>query len=842
MLTIALRGVANNPFRYVATALAIVLGIAFFTATSVLTTSFSDSLNQSIAEAFEDVDAAVRSSNTIETPVFDIRERIPPSVADEVAAVDGVAWAFPFLAGYAQAVTASGKTVGGANASAQGVAWIDEPDANPFTVVEGRAPTADDEVAIDIDTFDAGGFALGDELRVLPLPADVTFTVVGTIEDTSGSFAGEVLAFSFAGAATVFGGAEVDQVFVGADEGISPEQLVDRINAQLGALSGGGLEAVTGDTLTDEFQELIGTIANIVETALRVFAGVALAVGAFVIYNTFTITVAQRIREMALLRAIGASGRQVTVTVLAESLAIGVIASAIGALAGIGIGWSLLKLLSSFLGDLDMSLSLPQSTLAGGVILGTVITVVAAYLPARRGARVDPVQALRESAVESVSAGRRRVGAGFGLLAAGIAVVIWASAGGEARLLGVGLPLLVVAVVLLGPVIVRPLSRLLSVPLVRGGSITGELARENASRNPKRTATTSLTLMIGVALVATATVFAATLSTLIAGDLEDELVADHVVEISQAIRDVGGGLDPAVADEIAAIEGVDAAVPMREAFALVGDASARVTGAATAQLAQVYDVGVVEGTVSSLGADQIAVRRDTADSNGLGLGDRVQVRFQQGAQSMTVAGIYDSGYQLAQAWLVDNAALDANLSRSLDIRVLVRAENSGQQLAAGIDQALAADPTASLRTRDEFIDDQAGQLTGLLQILYALLGMSVVVALIGIVNTMSLSIHERTRELGLLRAVGMTSRQLRRTVRYESAVISLIGTVMGLVLGVFFGWVAFDALGLGYSDFTVPWGSLIAIGLAGLVAGLLSGVLPARRAGRLEVLDAIAAQ
>ena len=837
MLTIALRGIANNPFRYAATALAIVLGIGFFTATSVMTTSFEDSLNSTIAEAFEDVDAAVRSANIIETPFIDIRERIPPSVADQVAVVEGVEWAYPFLAGYAQVVAADGRTVGGADANAQAVAWIDDPAASPLTVVEGRAPTAVDEVAIDVDTFDEGGFALGDSVRVLPLPPEQRFTVVGTIDD-GGTFGGQVLTFSYDGAATVFGDDSVDQVFVGTAAGISPDQLVQRLNERLGA----SLEAVTGDTLTAEFQELVGSFTNIIEIALQVFAGVALFVGAFVIYNTFSITVAQRTRDMALLRAIGASGRQVTVSVMAESAAIGVVASAAGAAAGIGIGWGLLALLGSFLGDLDLGLSIPPGALINGVLLGTVITVAAAYFPARRGAKVDPIEALRESAAETSRPARRRTYAGLAVLGAGIAATIWSSVAGEERLLAASLPLVVIAVVLLGPTIVLPLSRLLAAPAVRRGSITGELARENASRNPKRSATTSLTLMIGVALVVTATVFAATLSELVAGDLEDELLADSVVTISDAVAGAGGGMDPAIADAIAALDGVEAAVGTRTAFAQIGDGFETVTGADTAQIAAVADLGVIDGRVSGLGATEVAVREPAADSAGLVVGDTVSMRFQQGAATFTVAGIYDQGYQLTNDWLVDNSALDASVSRSLDARILVRADDASAALLADIDTALASDPTARIRSRDDFIDDQAGQITSLLTLLYALLGMSVVVALIGIVNTMSLSIYERTRELGLLRAVGMTSRQLRRTVRYEAAIIALIGTFAGLILGLFFGWAAFDALGLAYSDFAIPWAALVAIGVAGLVAGLVSGVLPARRAGRLEVLNAIASQ
>ena len=481
----------------------------------------------------------------------------------------------------------------------------------------GRAPVEPDEVVIDVNTFDEGGFSVGDSVQVLPLGPQQRFAVVGTIDD-GGTFGGQVLSFSFAGgAATVFGGSEVDQIFVGAAAGVTTDQLAERLNQQLGA----DLEAVTGDTLTDEFQEIVGTFTNIIEIALQIFAGVALFVGAFVIYNTFTITVAQRTREMALLRAIGATGRQVAVSVVVESAAIGVVASVAGAAVGIGIGWGLLQLLGSFIGDLGLSLSIPAGGLIQGVVLGTVITVAAAYLPARRGAKVDPIEAMRDAAAESVGPARGRLYWGLGMLAAGAGATIWSSVSGEERILFGGLPLVVIAVVLLGPMIVRPLSRVLSAPAVRRGSITGELAMENASRNPKRSSTTSLTLMIGVALVVTATVFAATLSELIAGDLDEELLADHVVTVSDAVAGAGGGLDPAIAAAIGSLDGVDAVVGTRTAFAQVGDGFASVSGAGTAQLAAVADLGDVAvdprahprtGSAQSGGHDQPPAAADGA--------------------------------------------------------------------------------------------------------------------------------------------------------------------------------------------------------------------------------------
>ncbi len=833
MLQLALEGVRNNPFRYVATVIAIVLGIGFFTATSVLTTSFQDSLNDSIAEAFDDVGAAVRSDQVIEQAGFDVRRQIPASTAAQLRSIDGVSAAAPYLAGYAQVVRANGKTLGGSGAQSQGFGWIEEADLNPFAVARGRAPKAPDEVVVDAKTFADGRFALGERVRILPLPADSPFTIVGTISDESDSFSGQSLAFSFAGAKRVFGSTDVDQIFIEGDEGLSPEQLVSRVSPQLPP----GLQAVTGQTLVDEFQELIGQFAGLIKIALQVFAGVALFVGAFVIYNTFAITVAQRTREMGLLRAIGALPQQVSRSILVESLLIGVLASFIGALTGIGLGYALIKLLGSLAGDFDIALSIPGAAMAGAVALGTAITVAAAYLPARRGAKVAPIEALREGAVEVQRVGHRRRAAGLGMLAAGGALTAAALAG-DVRLLAVGLPLIVISIVVLGPAIVRPLSRLLAAPIVRNGSITGELARENASRNPRRSATTSLTLMIGVTLVCAATVFGATLSTSTRGDLDQRVLADGVVEIGDAISRQGGGLDPSVARRIAAIGGVDAAVGIRQAPAQIADSSAFMTGIDSAGLDEVLDLDVVAGSVAELGTSRIAVLKSKADEEGLQVGDRIDVRFQQGSARMTVAGIFDTDNTLGP-WVVDNAALAAYTNRSLDQSIFVAA--SGALPRAAIDRVLASDPTAELKSKAAYISDQAGQINNLLVLLYGLLGMSVVVALIGIVNTLGLSIHERTRELGLLRAVGMTTAQLRRTIRYESTLISLIGTLIGLGLGLFLGWTAAQT-GDEFFVFTIPWGSLLIIAVAGVAAGLLAGVLPARRAARLDVLEAIATE
>ena len=838
MFQIAIRGLKQHPFRYLATAVAIILGVGFFIATSVMTTSFQDTLNGSIAEAFDDVDGAVRSTDVIETDFFDIRQKIPASTADQIAEIDGVAGAAAFLTGYAQVVDGTGKVLDAGGQPPQGVAWIDDETVSPYVISDGRAPVAPNEVVLDVDTFADGDFAIGDRVRVLPLPETVQFEVVGVATTDGEGFAGQTLAFSFDGAAEVFGTTDVDQIFVVADDGVDQATLRAAIAAELPD----GLEAITGDTLVGEFEDIIGSVTGIINTALQIFAFIALFVGAFVIYNTFSITVVQRGREMALLRAIGASTKQVSRSVIIESLVIGIIASLLGALAGVGIGWVLLKLLGSLGVGFDVALTIPSGTIGAGVVIGTIITLAAAYLPARRGAKIAPLEALRESSIEQLDESKRRQIIGLAALVGGVVMSVVAVTGGSLVSLAVGLPTSIIAIVLLGPAIIRPMSTVIAVPIVRNGSITGELARENAARNPKRTSTTSLTLMIGVALVVTATVFASTLSTSIRGQLDDQIVADQVVSVSSEIAQFGGGLDPSVTSALNELAEVEVAVPFRTTSVEVLDGFNQVTGTDTTTIDRVLDLRVLAGTVNDLAGTDVAVLSTLADDEGLSIGDTVDMKFQQTTVTFDVAGIYEQD-EFVGSFVVDNSVLDANTSRSLDTQVLVvTANGADDQVVSSVETLLAGDPTAGIETTASYIDEQAGAIDQLLILLYGLLGMSVLVALIGIVNTMALSIHERTRELGLLRAVGMSQRQLRRTIRFESAIIALIGTLVGLALGLFLGSVYSEAAGDVFPDFSIPLTSLIVIAVVAVAAGLVAGVLPARRAGKLDVLDAIAGE
>ena len=403
MLTIAVRGVRNNPFRFVATGLAIVLGIGFFVGTSVLTASVSQTLNSSVTQAFNNVDAAVQSSSYIEAQGFKIRPRISRDLIPKIEAVPQAAAVAPFVTGYAQVVGSDGKVLSGGSPSA--FAWISQQRLNPLHLVSGHAPVGDNQLVVDQGSFVDGHFHLGQKVRLLPLGADQLFTVVGVMEyKSSNQEAQRLVALSQAGAARVFATTEVNQVFVAARSGTTNSQLVAAVAKVLPK----GVEAETGAQFRTDLQNALGSIVSFISTALRIFAAVALIVGAFIIYNTFSITVAQRTREMALLRAIGATRRQVTRSVVAESLVIGVVSSIAGTLFGLLLGWLALLLFASLGVRLGTSIALPPGGLIAGVVLGTAITLLAAVIPARRAARTPPIAALRAVAADAVGSSRPR--------------------------------------------------------------------------------------------------------------------------------------------------------------------------------------------------------------------------------------------------------------------------------------------------------------------------------------------------------------------------------------------------------------------------------------------------
>lgn len=832
MFTVTLKGLQAHKRRLLGTFLAVFLGIAFLSGTLVLGDTLRANFDTLFAGANAGTDALIRSASTIEAdggrgPDLDGRSLVPAALADRVRSVPGVAAAEPSIQGYGQIIGAGGEPVGGNGPPRLAGNWITDTELNPYKLVEGRPPATIDEVVLNRGAAEAGALKVGDT-AVVQTPEPVTVTVVGiaTFGADDGLGAVTFAAFTLEGAETHVTKRPglASGILVRAQPGVNQQVLAERVRP----LVGDGNEVLTGAQVSAEASDDIGRqFLDTFTMFLTVFAGVALLVGSFSIYNTFSILVAQRSRESALLRALGAARAQIVASVMVEAVLVGLVASAAGLLGGVGIAGLLKGLFDSF------GFSLPAGGLvfdAGTAVtcmtVGTAVTLAAGVFPAVRASRVAPVAALRESAAEAAEVSRIRAVAGAALSALGVAVVLGAVLGdADLGIAGVGAALTMVGVVTFGPVLARPAAALVGWPLARARGVTGGLARRNAMRNPRRTSGTAAALMVGVGVVTLFTVFAASIRTSIDDTVSRSFGGDLVVSTGSF---GGGGLDPALAPAIAALPEVRAAVGLGQGVADVDGKGRRVTVADVGSLGGLLDLDVRDG---SLQRSQLAV----SEATGLALGTPVAMRFTDGtAETFTVGAVYESA-DVAGDYLLSREAWAPHAGQDVDTQVLVGLE-AGVSLGAGKAAISGLSHGAGVMDRKEYVSSVAQGVDMMLGIVYVLLFLAIVIALMGIANTLSLAVHERTRELGLLRAVGQSRRQLRSMVRWESVIIALFGTAGGLVLGVFLGWALVQAAS---ATFAAPAGQLAVVLVAGAAAGVLAGLGPARRAARLDVLAAI---
>ena len=605
------------------------------------------------------------------------------------------------------------------------------------------------------------------------------------------------------------------------------------------------METITGSRLTEEnVSDLAADFLSFFKTFLLVFSGIALLVATFSIYNTFSIIVAQRTRESALLRALGASRRQILGSVLAETAVVGLVASVLGAGGGLLIAGLLKGLFDAF------GFSLPAGGLAieaTGVVvaglIGLVVTVVSGLAPALKASRTAPMAALRETAVDGTGSSVVRAVIGSVITAVGVGIVLLALLGGGDSLgpAGLGAMATLVGVVVAGPVVAGPASAAIGAPLARLRGVTGVLARRNAMRNPRRTSGSAAALMIGVSVVTLFTVFAASLKASVDDRVTQSVTADLVISGGQF---GGGGLSPRLATDIEALPEVDAAVGLGTGVALVDGRGGQIGVVEPATFAGLIDLDVREGDVATLGPTQLAVSRSVADEHDWTLGIEVPMAFADGSTSQfTVGAVYERA-DVAGNYLISRAAWGPHAIQDIDTLVLIGFAD-GVNLAQGrvaVEGVAAGFGNPAVLTGPEYIEETTSFLNSALGIVYVMLALAILIALMGIANTLSLSIHERRREIGLLRAVGETRPQVRSMVRWESVIIATFGTLGGLGLGVFLAWALVQAASNAevLSTFAAPVGSLVVVLVAGGLAGVLAGLRPARRAARLNVLTAIA--
>ncbi len=841
MFSLTLHNLWSHKRRLISTLLAIALGTAFLTGTLVLSDTMRSTFSSLFTQANAGTDAVVQTRR-IETEMATQQGVLDPSLVSRIRAVDGVARAEAVVEGYGRLVGHDGKPVGQMGPPTTGGNWVDDPGLNPYRLAEGRTPQAIDEVVVNRGAAKAGNLHVGDTTTLLtPDPVPITIVGLSTFGDADSASGSTFTAFTLEGAQrqVLHQPDKITRVAVAAQPGVSQDQLVERIQPILPP----GVDAKTGAQVTADQQTSINAgFLDFFTTFLTVFAAIALLVAAFSIYNTFTILVAQRSRDAALLRALGATRGQVLTATVTEALAIGLVASALGVVGGLGIAALLRQLFAAFGSDLPASgLTLTGGTVLVSMVVGVTVTLLAAFLPARRSSRIAPIAALRDVAIDHTHAGVIRISLGVVLGVAGVGVTVAGVSGSKLAVAGLGAAATLAALVTLGPVLAGPGSRIIGWPLQATRGITGELARENARRNPRRTSATAAALMVGVTVVTLFTVFASSLTSSVDASVRRSFGGDLVV--TGGPQDGGGGFSPSLARDVASRPEVAGAVGFGQGAARVDGQDRSVSVADPRQLVRVLDLGVIQGSVADLGPRALAVSETFAREKGWKIGTEVPMAFVDGTETTFTVGAIYTGSDVVGDLAMSRAAWAPHAQQDLDDAVLI-ALAPGVSLANGkavVTQIAQPYAGTVVQDRQEYLDAVASNINRTLSIIYVMLALAVLIALMGIANTLALSVLERRRELGLLRAVGETRRQVRSMIRGESMIIAVFGTLGGLGLGVFFGWAlvrAASSQGLGV--FAVTPSQLLVVLVAGAAAGVLAAIRPAGKAARLDILQAIA--
>jgi putative ABC transport system permease protein len=857
MWHVTIKGLLAKKLRLVLTSVAIVLGVAFISGTFVLTDTLGSVFDNLFAETTKGIDTVVRARRALDTNDQRMQSRnpVPPSLVPVVEAAPGVKAAHGAVQGYAAIVGKDGDTVG-SNGRTSGFAWLPLPFGQSNHIIRGHKPQAANQMVLDENTFADAGYALGAQVPVVfQSGTPEKFDLVGVYRfGDNDSVPGSTSAgFTPATALRVVGrDGQWDWIDVAAKPGVSQAQLAENVRRAV-ADDGGAdtYEVLTGKAFADERASNVKDRLGFLNTFLLVFALIALFVGSFIIYNTFSIIVAQRSRELALLRALGASGKQVTRSVAAEAFVVGLLSSVLGLALGVLVAIGLQGLLAAFGFELPSQapVILPR-TIIVALIAGTVVTFVSALSPARRAARVPPVAAMRETAAISTSGARRyRIGAvlaivGVVLLAFGLFGDVGSGSfpGGAAGLVGFAAFLVFIGVAMLSPLVARPVSNFLGWVPARVRGMSGVLARENAMRNPRRTATTASALMIGLALVTLVAIIGASAKQSFTNIIDDTVRAEWLI---QGKGFFNRGFTPAIAQSLQQQLPDAKVVQFRSGEFITGGEQRQLLGVSP-DVQDAIDIKLRPGADLDAFADGgVLVNTSTAKDNGWKIGDTVSMRFEKtGEQRETIQGLFGEDRAVGASYLVSLASFEQNFTDQTDALVAVRnaPDASDAETRATIERVLKPYPTVEVQDQSEYKDSQIAQFNTILNLLYVMLLLAVVIALIGIVNTLALSIYERTRELGLLRAVGMTRAQVRMMIRDEAVIISIFGSLLGLVIGLAFGRALVSAVSDEGITFAIPVTQLaIFVVLAG-IAGFLAGAWPARRAARHDVLDAIAAE
>lgn len=842
MIRAALKSLLGRKVRLLMSTFAIVLGVAFVAGSLI----FSDMLSRSFDVIFASSvgDVIVRPEGGATANGTPSTLTVPASLVPRLESVEGAARVDGNVSAVGVfVVSAEGKLIGGTGAPGIAVNWTGAPAGHGIeglSIVDGRAPEGPGEVALDPGTADKAGYDVGDRIRVVTSTDTPLLQpeVVGLVDFADGgSLNGATLTvFDTRSAQELFTDGEdaYTDVWVTAEDGTSQDELSDRVAEVIPDR----LEAVTGDEAADESANALLEAISFLTTFLLIFAGIALVVGAFLIANTFSILVAQRSRELALLRALGASKRQVTRSVLLEAAVVG----AVGSTLGLGLGVLLAIGIRALFAQVGLDLSrqpiiFQTSTVVTGYVVGVVITMAAAWMPARRTARIAPVQALRDDVALPETSIRRRLVAGAVLLVAGAVALVaglFLDVPRSGWLVGAGVLAVFLGVAAASPVIGRPVLHAFRVLYTRAFGTVGRLAGQNALRNPRRTTATASALMIGLALASTMAILGSSAKASVDQIIEESFVGDYVVG-----NVVGQGFSPAVADQMRQVEGVRDVVRSRMVPMDVDGDQEYVSAVDPADLGGLLDLTMAEGDRTDLVDGTVVVADTWAEDHDVAVGDELEVDVPRGERAYRVVGVFEESPVIGSVVTTIDTLEQAGFDDA-DNQLIIDADDS-PGVGERLDDVVADLPVVTVKDQAEFAAEQREPIDQLVLMIYALLGLALIIAVLGIVNTLALSVIERTRELGLLRAIGLSRRQLRRMIGLESVVIAVLGAVLGLLLGLCFGIVLMYALrDEGLEVISVPGVQLGVFLLLSIVIGFLAALFPARRASRLDVLRAIA--
>ncbi len=845
MLRVTLKGLLAHKVRLALTSFAVIVGVAFVVGSVVLTDSVRAEFDSLLEEINSGIDLSVRAEEQFESQDFG-GQVVPVSdeLVEPIQGIDGVAEAAGFVQGLpAIVIDPDGEAVL-PQGPPLGINWYDsaESDVSVVRIVDGREPESDNEVVLDIDLAEDSRWSVGDTIPIQTGlgPAEYEFVGTMTFGDTNALAGATLAAFTTPEAQRIFNlEGQYNQIDIAIEEGAD----IDAIEAEVADILPEGVEVVQADELIAEQQDELGSLFDIFGNVLLGFAGVALFVSAFLINNTFTIVVGQRVRELALLRAVGATGRQVALAITGEAFFVGAFAAVLGFLGGLGMAFLLsLVLNSAGFGSGSTTLVLSASPFISAAVIGVGITVASAILPAWKASTVPPVAAMREGFELSGASIRTRSILGIVLVAVGALAIAYGLGGSPPAallllMLIAGAIAVFLGVAALSPTFAAPVARIVGAPFGWLFRTPGRLARANAARNPRRTSSTASALMIGLALVSMALVVGESVKASVRDTLGTSITADWYID--------GGfiGFSPDVVESMEELDEVTSVSGGRFGQMEVDGSTKDFSSVDYAVINDLFDLDLQEGGQVGEGSQGLLIHSDPADDLGISTGDTLDVVFQTsgGPVPLEVLGVYDDSSVLGN-WVIDLGTYDEYFTEAIDVWAAAKtADGSTPEAArAALETTVVDYPQLEIQDREEFAASFEENIDQVLVVVTVFLVLAVLIAFLGIMNTLALSVFERTREIGLLRAVGETRRQVFAMVTLEAVIVSVFGALLGVAIGLVFGFATANALPAEIvTTVQAPWRTLVTlVVLAGLI-GMVAAIFPAWRASRLNVLDAI---